>query len=338
MKRDLQSVTDEWLRAASVDRSPKTIEAYRKMSRRLITVVGNIQVQNLEPRHVDTFFADCRARGNGPDQLNQHLSCLRMLCLFARQRRLAPQTWDPTVGRTRQKVIPTSKLLLPATEFPRLLDAADHPRDRMVIALGIFLFLRSSEISGLRVRDVDLDREEIEVTIQKTKQRDLMPICAELNDEIRRWLTWYSQSAGGLQPDWWLVPTKARPQVAWDPVAHAYHTARGEVARLAPARQFDKVAECVQRSLKRCGYETYWQGGHTLRRSGARALYDRLSDDGHDSAIRRVQAMLHHSSMKMTEHYIGIELDTKKRNSLLKGQAMFPRDTSNVTPLRVAGG
>ena len=34
-------------------------------------------------------------------------------------------------------------------------------------------------------------------------------------------------------------------------------------------------------------------------------------------------AMLHHKSTVMTERYLGLDVDVKKRNDLLKGRLMF---------------
>src|SRR5690242_1521885 len=274
--RDLNSVTEAWLAVRAVDCSDKTVASSRKTMRQLMATTGNIQVGSLEVRHMDTFRVQCKARGNGGAQLNQHRSHLRMFCTFVRQRRTygVSRDWDPMIGWRQERVLPSKKLLIPPTEFPRLLDAATHPRDRMVVATGLYLFLRASETTGIKIEDVDLDRDEIGVTIWKTKQRDLMPVCEELSDELRRYLTWYSKAAGPLQPAWYLVPRRARPTFKADPVTGRAVVYRGDDAGLKPTERFSNVAYTVQRALDACGYGTYWEGGHTLRRSGARALYD----------------------------------------------------------------
>jgi integrase len=101
-----------------------------------------------------------------------------------------------------------------------------------------------------------------------------------------------------------------------------------------------EMHDAVQRTLEAAGYQikdengrSNYEGSHTLRRSGARALYDRLLDDGHDGAIRVVQAMLHHSSVIQTEHYLGMKLDQARRDKLLKGQRMFAAPSENVVRL-----
>lgn len=64
--------------------------------------------------------------------------------------------------------------------------------------------------------------------------------------------------------------------------------------------------------------------GHVLRRSGARALFDRLRHEGYDGALRRVQAMLGHSSGTITETYLGLDVERVQRNEMLAGKPMFP--------------
>lgn len=67
---------------------------------------------------------------------------------------------------------------------------------------------------------------------------------------------------------------------------------------------------------------------HTLRRSAARALFDRLATEGYDGALRLVQAMLHHAQSSTTEHYLGLTLDKKRRDDIIRGESMYPAWTA----------
>jgi len=55
-----------------------------------------------------------------------------------------------------------------------------------------------------------------------------------------------------------------------------------------------------------------------------------LVHSGYDGAMRTVQSMLHHASVTTTEGYLGIQLDKKRRDELVKGNRMFPVSTENV--------
>jgi integrase len=92
----------------------------------------------------------------------------------------------------------------------------------------------------------------------------------------------------------------------------------------------------IRTILQAAGYYRPQEGGHTLRRSGATALYNQLSSVGHDRAIRICQAMLGHSSVQTTEIYLRLDLDRKVRNDLLAGKRMFPEE-GTATVLRLGG-
>ena len=75
-------------------------------------------------------------------------------------------------------------------------------------------------------------------------------------------------------------------------------------------------------------------GLHVLRRSSARARFDEMVNLGYDGALRRVSAWLHHSSVTITEIYLGLELDRAQRDEETKGKVMFPSlAAENVTQI-----
>ena len=91
-------------------------------------------------------------------------------------------------------------------------------------------------------------------------------------------------------------------------------------------------------ALRAHGYDIAGEGGHTLRRSAARALYDELVEErGYDGALRRVQTMLDHKHSMTTELYLGLDVDKVARNKALRGKPMFTRrqvgTAGNVIPL-----
>ena len=92
---------------------------------------------------------------------------------------------------------------IPVERFPDLLDAAGSARDRMVVAIGLYTFMRGSEIQLLRVNSVDFRDGVIHMRRQKTNEDDSMPICLELREELVRWLAFYRQNCGNedLRPD-----------------------------------------------------------------------------------------------------------------------------------------
>lgn len=218
---------------------------------------------------------------------------------------------------------PAEKKYIPAEQFIDLLDAAEEPRDRIVVALGLFLFVRQGEITGLRVGDVG--RTHIGVRVWKTSQFDSMQVNQELRAELSEWFVTYARRVGQpLRPDWPLVPALTP---SW--------------GKLVPdvTRPLQRPYRATQRALARMGWtdaEIDGEGGHLLRRSGGRAMYLELRDrQGNERAMSFVQRRLHHAKREMTERYIGVSADQKEMDDLLVDKPMFaaiPRD--NVIPFR----
>ena len=143
-----------------------------------------------------------------------------------------------------------------------------------------------------------------------------------------------------------LVPRIRRPALANDGrgPGGGYSVERKKGNTL-PYTKCSRPHRYVQRTLVKFGIpirdeegKSLHEGVHTLRRSGARALFDELVDrGGYDGVLRLVAAMLHHKSTQMTERYLGLDVDTKKRNDLLRGERMFAEpDKSNVVELAPA--
>lgn len=218
---------------------------------------------------------------------------------------------NPLLGLRYRRVPKKERVRLALHEFPAFLDAADNPRDRFACALGLYLFLRASEVVALRVRDLDLQAGTIGVTIQKTGDYDVMPISKELDKEARRYLLYYQEQCGTLDPNGYLIPSRV-------PNGWGTHV-------LNPEAKHPRPQDIVKRTLARYGWnETKMQGFHLLRASGARAWFDELDAQTVDGALKIVQAHLHHASVTMTEKYLGLTADRAKRDRLLRGETMFP--------------
>jgi integrase len=271
----------------------------------------------------------------GPATANRKLGELRGFLAWARARGHLPAAADPTLGRRPERVPVQNRLRIPVDDWSRLLDAAPHPLERALVACGPYLMARASELRTIQLRHVDLPGGTIEVYRHKVKRPDIMPICAELDEELRRWLSWYG-TRHALAPEMYLLPSRDGH--------HNIRTLDGRLDHLDPSAPLDpyrppcRPHRNVQSVLRRAGYPHDSEGGHTLRRSAARAYYDDLCATGYDGALRRVQAMLDHSNTIVTESYLGLSLDKEARNRDLAGRPMFARTaaTGRVTDLASA--
>lgn len=340
----LSPAIDEWLAScASHGDSVNTLRNKQHTLDKLLndSAVGNIMVRNVQHRHIDATFETMRRSGMRNSSINTHRSNLLTFFKWCQTRRYITSTMSPMEGTRTLKSVPRKRLFVPVGKFAHLSDCAEHPRDRAIISVGLYLFLRQSEVRTLTVGDVNLDAGCVDVLVHKTRQRDRMPISSELDAELRRWLTFYSDVAGGLDPSFALIPARGRPVMAGKPGSRGLMVRLDDGRALKPDVPLRQIERPVQLTLERAGFTIYddegklnFEGMHTLRRSGARARFDALVANGHDGAIREVQAMLHHSSLQMTEHYLGLTLDVDRRDRNIRGKPMFPAVTDgNVVPL-----
>jgi integrase len=298
--------------------------------RRLLADVGNVQVHNLKPQHIDTFWARRTTWGAGTK--NRARSTLMIFFDWCRNRNYMPKDVDPVAGSRRIKVPPRDRIIIPQSEFTTILAERRNPRERIITALGLYLFLRLSETANLRWQDFNFDTNTVEVYRQKTLTIDTLPLCVELVEELRAWRRYYAVKVGEqVQGGWFVVPGLTPARRRGIPGQKGFAVA--DEVDYVPTRK-GALGDTIARILTEAGYYKPMEGGHTLRRSGAVALYNQLTDVGHDRAIRVCQAMLGHSSIQTTEVYLRLDLDRKVRNDLLAGKPMFPEAIGGeVVPL-----
>lgn len=313
------------------DLAHNTVKNSTQVLTRAAAVWGDILVASIKPVHIDRLFQQNQW---SPSTRNLYLGSLRQFFAWARHHGYMGRDFDPTFGWRNAKVPNQSKMRLPVEQFPALLDTAEHPRDRAALALGLFTFVRGSELASLRVNDLDLGNLTLDVYRVKTKDYDTLPVCEELRVEMVRWLNWYRQEQGQLVGNWYLVPSKKPDE--WRNVDGRL-VPTGRLAGLRPEQRIGHTYTIPQRALAKLGYDVKGEGEHTLRRSGARALFDRLREDQGIDALVLVSSMLGHRDTKVTQHYIGLEQEREKRNASLAGKPMFPGLAESAT-LRLIGG
>jgi integrase len=202
------------------------------------------------------------------------------------------------------------------------MDAAASSRDRAFLAIGIYTFMRAGEITSLKIGDIDLERSELRIYRFKTQQNDRLPICLELQAELSAWLAIYRSRCGDLDPSWYLCPSQGPTPMKGVEGERRLIPTGGEPP-LKPTRKITQPQRIVKHAMAVLNVGGKGDGCHVLRRSGARALYEQLRDLGHDGAARRVQSMLGHASMLMTEKYLGLDHERSQRNEMLAGRSMF---------------
>jgi len=331
---------------------PNTLLINARSLSMFLRQVGNVQIRHLDARHGEVFQAYLMGRGYKPNTVNSHLTTLSAFTKWLRSRRYLAGGSDPTANTRAIKVMQEPRTRVDPKDFGMFLNTCSTPHERIVVALGLYLFVRASEITAIRVKDVDLDAKEILIRVMKSQLVDPMPICQELDGELRRWLTWYGTDIQApLEGEFFLVPQRRRRPLGNDGSGPGggFLTVRDH-HNCVPTGQLQRAHRYVQKPLLAFGVElrdgegkSTMEGVHTLRRSGARALFDGMVDQGsYDGVLRYVSAMLHHKSTMMTEKYLGLDVDVKKRNDLIRGRLMFPsaaviiEKSENIVKLREA--
>lgn len=292
--------------------------------RQFLAAVGNIQVNYIGPVQVDRFWA--KHPDWGPGTYNLKRQVLMSFFEWLRQRGHMNKGNDPLTGLRKRRVPQQDWNLIPPSDFERVIDCAPNARDRAMVATSLYLFTRVSETKELRWRDIDFDNYTIQVYRTKVGEYDQLPMCAELEVELRRWRFEYGSLVGQVpRPEWYVFPAYSKPLFSGRGGNGLYLVKAPE---LMPTTGLSGITTQIKAVLEVAGYDDDQEGGHTLRRSGATALYHELSSQGHDRAMRTVQAMLGHKNLATTEIYLSLNLDRKARNDLLAGRRMFAEATT----------
>lgn len=339
MRQELSPAIEDYLRfRKSQDYSKGTLKVDQGRLKAFLANTGNIWVHQIEARHVERHFEIATKTRRGASLIADH-GVLSRFFKWCRATSRMPVENDPMYGRRQPRAQKKERNRIPVTEFPRLLDTAEarDPRDRAVVALLLYTLARDSEIVTLRLRDLNLDQSWLRLRIHKTRQEDDLPIPTELDREMRRWLTYYTQQVGPLEPHYFLVPARGTK-----PVRNDYGRIVSHDSLYRPEKQIRASGRIVTPTLEQMGFPTTdaegnptHEGAHTIRRSGARALFDQLVEGGYDHSLRIVQSMLHHASVQQTERYIGITADRRSRDEILRARMMYG-STSDENVVRLA--
>ncbi len=185
-----------------------------------------------------------------------------------------------------------------------LLEAAGrrHPRDRVVVALGLFCGLRESEMLNLRLRDVDLRRKTMDFYREKQDAYHFVDLNDAAVDELRSYLEWYEAYYAPLHEKMYVAPARA---------VHVAKVSNAEAINprwpIIPDRRASGFRRDIKILLAQIGKPVAeGQGIHVLRRTFANSMIDAGLD------IRDVQEALGHKSQATTERYLNRSFERER--------------------------
>ena len=221
-------------------------------------------------------------RPRRPSTIRTHADCLRSFLLFSEGRGwsrpgLAALIVAPRVFRDAALPLGPSRMelrsLIEATEGDRLADLRDRALLLTLSAYG----LRSGEVAGLLVGDINWEAETLRVRRPKTGRIDLFPLSRRVGDAVARYLCEVRQ-----------------------------RTDHREIflALTAPVRPLgaSAISDVVRRRMQRCGIDCPRRGAHALRH----AFAQHLLDEGF--SMQEIGDCLGHRNLDSTAIYAKVDL------------------------------
>ena len=189
----------------------------------------------------------------------------------------------PTFANWRLSTLPR---YLSASDVEQVIDACDDStvlgaRDLAIILLLSRLGLRSGDILGLRLGDIDWAKGSLVVSGKSTWQSEL-PLTQEVGDALLTYL-------------------RCRPAVDTDKIFLR------ALAPIRPLKSASSVAAIVKRALERAGVEAPMQGAHLLRHSAATEMLRQ------GVSLQDIQTVLRHRSIETTTIYAKVDVRLLKQ-------------------------
>lgn len=275
---------EEFLGATSL--SPATLDVYGRDLRQVAQWADRLGLTapaQLTRQHVRRYLAHLSTRGLAASTIARRVAAMRRYFGWALRRGLVEV--DPTAGVHAPSGPSRLPRVLRADELTQILDEGDQrpdedvdrvSRDDVVLELLYGSGLRVSELCGLDVDSVDVDRARLHVWGKGDKER-VVPLSAASVSALRHWL------AGPRSR--WMAAGSAVIDLGSADGAALLHNGAGK--RIAP-RDVRRILD------RRSPVPTH---PHALRHSFATHLLDGGAD------LRVVQELLGHSDLATTQIY-----------------------------------
>ena len=267
--------------------SPATVKAYRSDLRDLAAAAGNVPIDAIDLEALRDWLWQATQRGDARSTLARRSAAARSFFSWAQEQTLISH--DPSLRLVAPKKGRTLPTVASRDAMSGLLDAhreaavAGDPialRDHAILEVLYGSGIRVSELCGLDIDDLDLDRCTARVLGKGAKER-VVPFGTPARDALSAYLR------------------RGRPVLvarsrSFTPAAIL--GSRG--ARIGPRSVYDLVARVLAPIV---GAETI--GPHALRHTAATHLLDGGAD------LRAVQEILGHASLGTTQIYTHVSAE-----------------------------
>ncbi|WP_432112895.1 tyrosine-type recombinase/integrase [Streptomyces sp. S1] len=307
-----------------------TVRQYRLVNLRLAARYHGRQVAGIrEDDLADFLYGDAGILvGKDPKTGTSYRSAINALFRYARFRKwvrkeiVCPK--PPFRDRKPHRDIAPTRLK--EGELITLIERAEHPILRAMIAVAVSTALRISDICKIKIDEVDFETGDIYVWVQKTGRFDALPLTLDLEEELRRYLLWYTRETGMAAANMtYLFPGWAGRNA--EGTGHRYY-----VPDPAKKCTYMWCTERLKALLLLLGIHLEaGEAWHTIRRSVARIYFERLRNEvSHDHALRETMVFLGHKNMETTERYLGLKAETEARNTRLRHRRFIGGDSVSL--------
>jgi integrase/recombinase XerC len=255
--------------------SRHTCDNYARDVKALLELAGTTPLKDLQVQHIRRYVAQLHARGLSGKTLARMLSAWRGYYHYLARSHGIPH--NPCQGLRAPKSAKHLPHALSPDEANRLMEIpVEGPqalRDRAILELFYSSGLRLSELSGLRVEEVNLDDATVRVTGKGNKTR-IVPVGSHAIAAIRIWLEERNKTFGSQSA---LFPGKTGKPLSQRAIQY-----------------------CVRQWAAKQGVSGNVHP-HVLRHSFASHVLQSSGD------LRAVQEMLGHASISTTQVYTHLD-------------------------------
>ncbi len=282
-----EELLKKFLNYAAVEKglAQNTVESYGRDLHRYFEYMGTKKPDDISQSDVATFLSHLSTAGISTPSIARSLAAVRGLHKYLMTDGFA--TTDPTINLDTPRGWKRLPKTLSNGDVDALLDQPDPAtaiglRDKAMLELLYATGLRVSELVGLKLRDINLERGFLIIIGKGSKERAVpmgesaMASVQEYLDRVRRTLL------SGVESDYLFISSKRRGitrQMFWERIRY-YAVKAGIQGTVSP---------------------------HTLRHSFATHLLDNGAD------LRAVQAMLGHSDISTTQIYTHVSRERLRK-------------------------
>ena len=274
----------DWFRQQRGAAEP-TLRQYTRGAAALIDALGP-DPSRWKAVQVREFTLD-RSRHCGATTTRHLVTSLRAFLRYLRFRGLCSADLDQAVPAFAHWRLARLPRCLSAEEVERLMAACEgssprRRRDRTIILLLVRLGLRASDVSQLRLSDLDWQGGTLHV-VGKGRHEVRLPLPQDAGEAILRYLEGRS-----------LVHS-------WDRVFIRH------IAPFKPLLSAHGVSGVVKRALRHAGIQSPAKGAHLLRHTAATEMLR------HGVPLHRIGLVLRHRSLDMTAYYAKVDVALLKQ-------------------------